>query len=260
MPERPYRWPVLAACSWRLIAELYRRHAHRGTLRIVHFHPGLSAWGVLRLQEGWGHSDAPCIEVSLGGSDDGLLVVNPWRPVEDPPLARWPDGNLVRRLLAARDPKTVIDEVEASAGLGPVAKLPASTPSVVAVRAIAEVLARHALGRRSLRASCGFHDANPEPFITSWARTARTIELPSAGPYPAATTERANRIWALHPSLEHEGPAGDELPRGSVVIDIVVGEVWRSTGSGRRESLQETYTKAHRIDAVADHLESLMQQ
>lgn len=72
-------------------------------------------------------------------------------------------------------------------------------------------------------------------------------------------TERANRIWALHPSLEHEGPAGDELPRGSVVIDIVAGEVWRATGSGRRESLPETYAKAHRIDAVADHLESLMQ-
>ncbi|MFO0713626.1 MAG: hypothetical protein U0353_27485 [Sandaracinus sp.] len=259
MNVRPYRWPVLAACSWRLIAELYRRHAHRGTLRIIHFHPGLSAWGVLRLQEGWERPDAPRIDVSLGGGDDGLLVVEPWRPVEAPPIARWPDRNLVRALLAAPDPKTVIDDVEASAGLGPIEQLPPSTPSVVAVRAIAEVLARHALGRRSLRASCGFHDASPDPFITSWARTAPTIEIPSAGPYTAATTERANRIWALHPSLEHEGPAGDELPRGSVVIDIVTGEVWRATGSGRRESLRETYAKAHRIDAVADHLESLMQ-
>lgn len=263
MGDNPYRWSVLSAVAWRVVAELYRRHAHEHELRIHHIHPGLSAWGILRLQDGVaGESERPHIDISLGGGDNGSVSVRPWREVETPPLERWQDRNIVRELIAARDPKSVVDDVAESAGLRVDQPVPASTPSVLAVRVIAEMLERRSLSRQTLRASSGFQDS-ADPIITTWARAAPTIHEP-LGQVPHATLREcqlANRIWALHSSLEHEGPAGDDLPRGSVVFDLRDGSLWPASSPRERVALTALYEKHdRRLSDVVHEVEEMMRR
>lgn len=259
MTIRPYRWGVLQAAAWRVVAEIYRRHAHQHALRISHLHPGLSGWGILRIHDGWPGTDTPRIDLCLGGGENGRVRVSPWAPVDAPMVATWTDDNFVRELLSDRDPKVVIDDIGQSAGLASGDSIPASTAGVVAVRVIAEVLERHALARTPLRASCGFQDSSG-PNVTAWARTAPTVPEVRGGVWLSHEgVDIANRIWALHKAVPHDGPAGDELPDGAVVLDIVAGEAWSARRPGERINLLGRYNEhGRRVDLLTDDVVRLM--
>jgi hypothetical protein len=91
--ELRFRWSVVSASAWRLVAELVRRHDAQHDLRVAHLHPGMSSWGLLRLQEGWGwDTERSALSIHLGGGGNATLEVN--RP--------WGTPNLDRRVNAVR--------------------------------------------------------------------------------------------------------------------------------------------------------------
>ena len=76
---------------------------------------------------------------------------------------RWPDqNNYVQAFLRAEDPKVVVDQIEAALGL-PYShnhKLPSSSPSVLMMRLVAEVLEQTALSRMNVDIRWAIYDSS----------------------------------------------------------------------------------------------------
>ena len=134
---------IVEAVSWRLVAEVMRRHP--GRLRLMEAHSGGGQYDQLCLYPRPTPGDASFL-VSLnrvGSAYFGGLSGEPWTSI-------WTD------VLAAEDPKDVVDEMERLARLTSSAHVPPSTPDVLTVRAIAALLAPKAFerGRWECRNGC----------------------------------------------------------------------------------------------------------
>ena len=139
---------LIEAASWRLVAEILRRHPH---LQVVETHPG------------GGQYD--CLSILLEGDasgPDSQIALNRFGGVHFFAGAdrhhRWPE--FWNDHLSASDPARVVREVCAKAGLPAVRRLPASTPAVVVYRFIAAFMATSVLGRESWECRNGYNDSS----------------------------------------------------------------------------------------------------
>lgn len=231
---------VVYAVTWRILAELLRRHHAREDLRLYWFFPGISGTGIARLRRPGG-------ETVLDLDVAHALVSKP--EVRDGRTRQY-----VEALLSAADPKAIVDALGVDAGLtrieGP---LPKSSPTVLCARVIAGVLERSMLARKPLRTTPGYFDQDGRVDALDWAvRIAGVAEQVARARTAAAEGDESpfvQHLFALHRSeavLGRGAPA--EAPfvafdfRGGVVHAAPRGGVARSTlalgdayqASGRR--------------------------
>jgi len=181
------------AVTWRVMAELARRHP--GHVSVREMHGGGGQYDELRLYP----RPAPegCsffISLNLQGSAHfGRVEQEPWRSF-------WSD------YVGAEDPKDIVDELERRSGLmsagGHVSEssLPASTPDVLTIRAIASLLAPTAFERERWSCVSGYLDTSGyggglrrelfEAFPLSKARLCEHLDDDMLG-------EAAYRFWFI---------------------------------------------------------------
>jgi len=139
---------LIEAASWRLVAEILRRHPY---LRVMETHPGGGQYDCLSILLGGGASE-PRSQIAL----NRLGSVHFFRGADH--LDHWPE--FWSDYLSAPDPRRIVSELCAKAGLPAVTHLPASTPAVVVYRFIAAFLASTILGRENWECRNGFHDSS----------------------------------------------------------------------------------------------------
>lgn len=241
------RHNVRAAVSWQVVAELLRRHHKACQLRVLETHPGGGTYDCLSL------CYPRCGDV-FGGHLVSFNVLSGhlfvWHPYGTPRVRLeqlgWPEGNnYVLAYLAAEDPKTVVDSIEALVGLPPEPpQLPPTTPPVLVARIVAGVLKRYLLARHRVEVRCGWFDSSGAggSYVDRWV-----YEVPGfrdalaaavAGPWQAQARIAA-RVWRLQRS-------GSDA---SVVLEMATGTAY---SGGEQVSLFERYREVGRLLPVVD--------
>lgn len=215
MSVQEYRFNLRFACAWRVVAELLRRHRPALDLRVNQLHPGLSAGGELIVTEGPLLRDdgrSPQLSVSVlcgGGSAAGNFqckqAFGPPRTEVVPPDGDEGDArnlNVIHALLSADDPKRVIDEIEARAGLPPVEHLPPMDRASFVARVIAGFMERRALSRMGWRPSCGWYDTSAggcavSEWITAFPDEWRVLNAEVTPENQYVLSRGAARFWLL---------------------------------------------------------------
>ncbi|MBK7192660.1 MAG: hypothetical protein IPH80_09285 [Myxococcales bacterium] len=228
-----HRLTLRYAATWHLLAELLRRHHHAHDLRAYWYFPGISANGVVMLRRPAGDVLLRCDLVHCH--------------TEVPEGTGGFDGDYVAELLAAEDPKDVIDAVEAAMGLAP-HRGPLAHPSgaVQCARVIAAVLARRMLGRTSYRTSPAYADNAGSVRVLDWV--AHLPEVQAAVDVARARAADDNidesplvqHLFALHAGPEVlSGPGADE--HSFVAFDLRAGVAHLMHRHGQRSSLALTH-------------------
>lgn len=224
--------------SWRFVAELARRYP--GTFAIIETHPGGGLYDCLSIYSQADPHNGGHIDLNRAGSAHIHRPFGPTGAARSVP-GLWDD------LLAAPDPKTVLDRVCAQAGLPPVTTLPAAGPDTLSCRFIAAFLSHATLGRAQWTCRNGYLDS---------ADGGDEVRRELFDPFPAArvslqtVTEHdvrhqpAYRFWFL----VHDRPRlCVELPTG--VVHDTDGNVYNLQNLDRRH--RRTWPVVHH---VAGHL------
>ncbi len=242
------RLPVLNAIVWKVIAELFRRHAADRPMRLVETHPGISLRGCLHVQVAPGDPAAlapdewPEVTFYLGGQEPGTYEVFTH------PGAPRPGGNFVEPMLEG-DPVGLLDTLDRFLGLRTPAQLPPSTPQVLAVRLIAQVLAQESFARVPLRATMGRFNHNGESGLLPWTQLPG---IDSGGVPPAVTASSAPIRWdppsqrvAIH-AAPQEGMLQAVSADPFAVVDSTTGELHLMQGHKvvRSDGLAPAYQAA----------------
>ena len=133
------------ALSWRMVAELMRRHP--GELKLIEAHGGGCMYDELRIYRRGADRDSPFL-ISLNRSGSAHFHGSePWASL-------WSDA------VAAEDPKDIVDELERRAGMASGGQLPPATPEVLTVRTIASLLEHAAFQREHWEALNGYCDSS----------------------------------------------------------------------------------------------------
>lgn len=136
---------VLEAASWRLCAELARRHPEE--LRIVETHPGGGQYYCLTAAT-CGEQPRAVLDANRVGS------IHAQRTDGTRSTWTWID------YLTCQNPRRFLAEVERALRLPHVVSVPPATPPTLTWRCIAAALASEVLGVRHLRALNGFLDTS----------------------------------------------------------------------------------------------------
>lgn len=160
-------WPKLRpglplAVGWRVLTELFRRHAHRHDLRLLRNHPGISLAGQLRLllnpRVG---TVTECTQLILNlGGPTGEFEVRSYGQ-------RIAQGDFLEPFLMG-DPVELIDRIERAMGLQKPASLSASSVSTIAMRVIAELLSATCLDRRHYTLETAWFDWSGGSSVKPW--------------------------------------------------------------------------------------------
>ncbi len=139
--------------TWRVVAELMRRHKLHEHLYVMELHPGGGQGDTLALYAGRPHD----------GHARKLDDFRGWRRLGEAPRPQGLEehGGYVWPWLLADDPRAVVDAVEAAVGL-PVASspLPRATPTVRCFCLMADVLGLALNSRQSLQWRSAWHDSS----------------------------------------------------------------------------------------------------
>ncbi len=215
-----FRFQVITAVTWRIVAELIRRHhAHR--LRVYETHPGGGQCDCLSIYVGEAGFDSRHL-CDFNQQSQHLHIFNtystPRRRLDD---LRWPDGNdYVSPHLGNEEAKVVVDDIEALVGLPLLAgkSLPSTTPPTLIFRLIAGVLERHMLSRETLDVRCGWHDSSG--MEGSYIRDELQLLPGVASELPTGSTDWqiqarvASRFWLISVAL----PEKERAPKA--VLDL----------------------------------------
>lgn len=148
---------ISTAVAWRMLTELCRRHHATQKLRVYETHPGGGQYDCLSLYADDGQRHL----CDFNRSSEHLHI---WHPsYEQADGLRWPDhNNFVQAFLRADDPKAVVDELETALRLpnSQNHKLPSSSPPVLMMRLVAEVLEHAALSRTHADIRWAIHDSS----------------------------------------------------------------------------------------------------
>lgn len=256
----PCRLTVLQAMAWRVVAELYRRHATAQALSLLEMHPGSSMWGQLRLMVGPcdGRSAEPAsISFNFGGPSGTCEVRRDGAEV----LGQF---DYVTPMLNG-DPAEVVNRLESSLGLKTPAKIPPSSAAVLGVRLVADALGREWLARTTLRATLGWVDSSIACCVPEWTK-ACGADLTTLGPQVSSGAmpwqeahAQLSGLVALHdtqdgaPLLHADRPfAALDLTQGLVAL----GQPGKAV---RRIALKERYQADERrlgtlVDELLKHL------
>lgn len=180
---------VVYAVTWRILAELLRRHHAREDLRLYWLFPGISQTGMVLLRRPDGEV---VLELDVAHAHVGKPTVGDARTRQ-----------YVDALLSATDPKAIVDSLGVGAGLPRVeGPLPESSPTVLCARAIAGVLERNMLARKPLRTTPGYFDQNGHVGAFDWAvQIAGVAEQLARARAAAANVDESSfvqHIFALH--------------------------------------------------------------
>jgi len=256
----PYRFGVIQAVAWKIVAELFRRHAASHDLRLLETHPGASMRGQLSLLTG---------RPTAGGAEPASIMFNFGGPSCTCDV-RAAGSTVVAELdfvspMLKQDPIETIDRLEGHLGLRRPESLPPSTAGVLAVRTLSAVLSHEWLARTSLRVTSAWVDASVSCAVPKWTRVFSVDLTDLAGqvnrgavPWQDAHAQ-THRFLAIHEALD-EGPML-EPDRPFVALDLTDGAlVFAGPGlSPRRTDLSVAYQTAGRrlgpiVDAVLAHL------
>lgn len=250
------RLSILNAIVWRAISEIHRRHSPGHRFAVFESHPGISARGRLHLVLlGTDQPVTRCAQAifNLGGPSGTVDIAHANGAREE--------GLPLARPMLEGDPVEAVDAIGRGLGLRkPPALGPSSAPTI-AVRLIADVLARESLARRPLRVTSGWVDTSfgcSNPAWTSLLPAA--IDDDVAGRIPAVNDWHRGLITgghlvALHEASRDETPlmACDERPLA--IVDIVHGRMALAKGPGTPEliDLQGVFAaNGRRLAALAE--------
>lgn len=242
-----YRFGVVQATAWRIVAELYRRHFGTHDLRLLERHPGSSVNGQLCLMmDAADHdrADTACVTFNFGGAT-GTCDLQRGDHVQFVGL------DYVTPMLVD-DPIGVINRLEAMLGLPRTAGLPSSSETVLTVRAIAQVLGHEWLSRGDLRTTLGWVDASVACSVPQWTRVfgedlSYLADAVNKGAMPWQLAHaRLARYVAVHAD-SHDGPMIG-CDRRFVAFDmkagtLVYGDTHRTAAP---TSLLDAYRRDHR--------------
>ena len=139
---------LVEAASWRLVAEILRRHPKT---RVLESHPGGGQYDCLDLLlSNDPTAPHPCISLNRAGSVHFFLACGIHRSWED----FWVE------YLGAPDPKEIIGRVCDGASLPRAHKLPPTTGPVLVFRFIAAFIGHAVLGRETWECRNGFSDSS----------------------------------------------------------------------------------------------------
>lgn len=235
--SRAIRPGLALAATWRVIAELWRRHHRSHELRLRRQHPGISVlgqWCLTVHAEGQGSSEAPLtLVLNLGGPSGSYQVLRGGEQLAEGHYL-WP--------ILTGSPLAVVDEVERGLGLQCPTPLPPSTGSVLAVRAVAEVLAAASFDREGLDVEPAWFAWSGGDDVRPWAchfgHDVPELQRCIASGRPG--TEGARElIWPwmrLARAVDGQAQAGEGTASGCLV-DLKTGLVLISRGSAVDETL-----------------------
>jgi hypothetical protein len=150
------RYQVIAAVTWRIVAELMRRHHQAFQLRVVELHPKAENQDCIGIfQQRGDFPGTPLCYLNQAG--DIHIQIKTSAKVQ----ARI--EHYVDAYLASEDPREIVEKIESALELPDFRDklLPSTTPPVLVFRLIAGLLERFALSRERLEVRCGGFD-NPE--------------------------------------------------------------------------------------------------
>lgn len=158
-----YRHSLVLAVAWRLLTELFRRHATDHELRLIQTHPGTSRFGQLKLlinpRVGHIHTSTQLVLNLRGETGTYEVFANGFESSHGDFLTPALSGDL----------GAVLDRVEAAIGLRAPAQLPPSTPAVLAMRTTAELLATSWLDRQVYGIETAWFDWSGGVRVQQWA-------------------------------------------------------------------------------------------
>jgi hypothetical protein len=195
------RHNVKLATTWRILAELTRRHP--GVFRIVETHPCSGQYDCVSLMARQG--DNPFAQ-HLCDFHVPAQHFHIFEPLSTPQARlsdlAWPDTNdYVLGYLSAPDPRKVVEDIEKALGLPAYHPSGASSAAVLVVRTIAAALERFMLSRDRLDVRCGWYDSGYGTGPTDWA-----LSMPQVREGIAALSETASweeqagitsRVWQI---------------------------------------------------------------
>lgn len=171
---RSLRPGLTLAASWRVLTELWRRHCGAHDLRLLHTHPGASERGQLCMlvdPRAGQVMDCTRLVLNLGGPTGTYEVHAEGCGVAEGQYL-WPT--------LTDDPAQVVDILERQLGLRTPAALPASTPPVLVMRLVAELLTTTCLDRNSLAVETAWMDwsggVSVQPWVVFFGRDAKDIQ------------------------------------------------------------------------------------
>lgn len=157
------RHGVVLAVAWKLLAELFRRYDAVHDLRLLRSHPGISVAGRLTLYvDPHGGSLYQCKQLSLnlGGPTGTFEVAISGSTVTEGEFL-WP--------ALVEDPARVVDRLESLLRLERPVALPPSSPAVVTMRVMAEMLMASLMDRRGLLLEPAWYDWSGGSRVRPWA-------------------------------------------------------------------------------------------
>ena len=204
--------------TWRVVAELMRRHKQREDLYVMELHPAGGQGDTLALFRGVpGTAGATSLTDLRGWRRLGDLVSRV-RLLEE-------SGGYVGPWLRAEDPKEVVDAVGEAIGLRqPTGQLPPTSPTVRTFRLMADVLGHALNSRRSLQWRSAWFDSSG--LGGSFVREEFLAVRNQIGTGPTADSRWPGdvahllRFWILVDWRGHPG-----TPAAHAVVDLR-GRVW----------------------------------
>jgi hypothetical protein len=185
---------VSTAIAWRIMTELCRRHHATQKLQIYETHPCSGQYDCLSLYASVGDKYRHLCDFNR--QSDHLHI---WYPNHElTHELHWPDhNNYVQAVLQANDHKDVVNQIESILLLPNTHNHKSSTPPVLMMRIVAEVLEQTALSRKNIDIRWAIHDSSGMEGtsvksglfdIDEYKREAELI----------GQDKVANRCWFLH--------------------------------------------------------------
>ena len=238
------RHTVREAATWRLIAELMRRHQRRLDLHVCELHPADGAYDCVSLFAG--PFQRRLCDFNLASQHlhayrgDGR---GGSRRVAFPRV----DDDYVQALLGEQDPQRVVDAVELALALPPHrGQLPPETPTILVTRVMASFFERTAFAPQLYDARSGWADSGWQgPLTRHWCGRVPAVAagLARIG-HPASWEEVAcvaARLWRVGPQNIDTG----------VILDLTTGEAY-GPAAGSPVSLWARFSREPRIEPLAD--------
>ncbi len=249
------RLSVLNAIVWRIVAEIFRRHAHQHSLYLLESHPGASLRGRLHVRRGTypaASETDPEIIFNLGGPAGTFEIVQPGN-------FEGPRQDFVVPMLEG-DPIELLDRIDRGLGLHTPTALPKSTPGTLAVRLVAEVMAHESLARIPLRATMGWFDHNgyegPLPWTKVVRPDAQVHSQDQSAPSLKAAFNDVGHLLAIH-AAPHDEMLTDPDNQRYAIVDVRKGELnlAQSAKVGSSIDLMQAYqSNGRRLGSIVDRI------
>lgn len=245
---------IITAVTWKIVAELCRRHHQRAALRVYELHPGGGLYDCVSIFSG----DFPDGEL-LGSFNQQSEHFHIGSPYTEPTMRladlRWPEeNNYVLSYLQTDDPAKIVRQIEGVLGLAHrPGRLPPTTAPVLCIRLIAEFVARHALSRSGVVIRNGYFDTSG-PFQSQVRKEILTVpairaQLPDTDD---ARDKFARRFWLLNPRI-----GGNGVGPLRAIVDMR-GILYNAAPPYDSVQLFDIYTANHALNPLVDYLDRIV--